>query len=150
MNWLCPAFNILTCKQKLWHISGSMTRPRSRPQFVPDLLQRNAVSHRPRTSFLSHRAIHILSINATATAAGADCRCRGSRVWRCKLTPGRPRFVSAVTAKPTHGTLLSCYALKFSFYFTIAASDLLHSSVPVPNGHICSLSLFLESTRRFP
>ena len=27
---------------------------------------------------------------------------------------------------------------------------LLHSSVPVSNGHICSLSLFLESTRRFP
>ena len=26
----------------------------------------------------------------------------------------------------------------------------LHSSVPVSNGHICSLSLFLESTRRFP
>ena len=26
----------------------------------------------------------------------------------------------------------------------------LHSSVPVPNGGICSLSLFLESTRRFP
>jgi len=28
--------------------------------------------------------------------------------------------------------------------------DKLHSSVPVPNGGICSLSLFLESTRRFP
>ena len=32
----------------------------------------------------------------------------------------------------------------------LKARGILHSSVPVSNGHICSLSLFLESTRRFP